>query len=197
MGDKPVVQSIWNAHVEQRMRDGWVGTQDRNEFSISPPEAQQQFVMQATVAERRPDYNGSRLINPPGTIWTVVDGFARGWISGALFDRVHVRRRYWCYGNNPRVCGVTAMPLTAVQSVAWIAEGPPWNDDVGLVRNRAGTVCLYETPRGEDQGVLYALPSARVMDHYWFDWDKVRLIPEDEFNSYPVRVVLTMPDGST
>jgi hypothetical protein len=158
-----------------------------------------------TERQRRPDLNGSHLINAAGTIWTVVDGHARGWVSSELFERVHFWRRNWTLpkpslseqGRIVATRGSEAIRLTQVASIAFISELPPWNDDVCLVSNRAGTVCLFETPRGESSPAFYVVPSEKVMNAYQFDWDKVRQITDDEFNRIGVRVVMTLPDGTS
>jgi hypothetical protein len=185
---------IWPDLVAKQMASGWF------DFDMPFEDVPFHEVPQRgpnVPGERLPAYNGYHLVNDPGTIWTVVDGAARGWISAELFERVHYWE--WCrwMGHNPRYRVCSRVWLTHVDNIDFILEMPPWNDDVRLVRNEPGTVCICETPRGEARPVLYVVPSERVMDWYQFDRRKVQLISDEEFTSYGVRTVLTMPDGST
>lgn len=192
------VSPIWGAHIDKQIKKGWLRSSEGVDFTEPIDRAPSEL---ESGAPPQPGYNGTLFVNPAGTIWQVIDGFARGFVSEALFLKLH----YWqttkvfnwgpWYNHIHRV-DTYKVQLTPTQSINWIAERPPWNDDVQLVRNSAGTVCICETPRGEAQRVLYCVPSEEVMDNYQLDWDKVNLIADADFNSYAVRAILKLPDGT-
>ena len=126
-------------------------------------------------------------MTPVGTIFTVIDGHAYGWRSAELYERVHGwTYRTTCTGPDFSTfsCRRRIM-FTRVQTVDWIAQRPPWSDQVGLVSNSLGTVAIY------DRGELIGVPSAYMMLKYKLEWDRVRRIPDDEWNNYPMPIILS------
>ena len=146
------------------------------------------------AAPPRPEFNGTLLHNPAGTLWLVINGEARGYTSGILFERLHD----WSWRDRFTVDGYISasgwlnhtLKWTDIADIRFIKEGAPWSDSLRYVRNSAGTEAIF------DDGVLYGVPSARVRARYQLRQTKALQIPDEEWNSYPMPVILVMPDGS-
>ena len=144
--------------------------------------------LKATDRSRRPELNGRLLIVPAGTVWQVIDGRARGFTSQEIFLKIHSHK--WKSGGYQY-----RVKYTPIQTIEFIEEGPPWTEALGLVRNSAGTVCLFDKdPLVDPKGTLYPVPHPNAMYVYQFDWNKVRRIPDVEFGSYSVGPVLYPPN---
>jgi hypothetical protein len=132
----------------------------------------------------RPEDNGKLLINPAGTIWQVIDGKARGYLSGAIFEQVHFWTRSYTIGqcNCPpwQSCSCVhvteAVALTPINDLSDYIEDPPFDASLCLVSNSGGTVCLFES------NVKRPIASAADFDRYQFDWSKVRVLPDSVYN---------------
>lgn len=184
-------QPIYESYLKEKLESNWLDSNEEYK-DIRKPNTDS---LKGKI--RRPDYNGAHLVLPWGGIYTVMDGSARAWISSELFLKIHYYKRCVTTGHNPRVTTCYYLKRTEVMDLAFIDESAAWNDDVGLVRNSAGFVAVIETPRYEPgKKVLYAVPSDKVMNHYNFNWDNVKQISDDVFNSYEIRWVCVMPDGS-
>ena len=108
-------------------------------------------------------------MNPDGTVWVVLDGIARGYVSGELFDRVHGWRRRKLYCGGPlghQSCswGWADTVFHHIPTISVIQEGAPMSLDSTMISNHAGTVFLFEN------NTIRGIPSAAVMDKYQFNW---------------------------
>ncbi len=140
-------------------------------------------------APKRPELNGKLLHNPAGTIWQVIDGVARGFVSEDLFLRLHSWTRDYTVGSCgsawPPRAGICAhihqaVALMEVPNVpAFIEEQGPFDASVRLISNAAGTVCLYES------NTKRLVPNPETMDKYQFDWSKVMVLAEAVFDAIP------------
>jgi len=127
----------------------------------------------------RPTLNGSLLINSAGTVWLVVNGVARGYVSCDLLARVHepytsfpsfqptvepwLQRRIM--GQRPQVHPADIKHyFTHIQSIDFITESAPWSESVRIVWAVDRPLAIYNWENG--QGVLYKLPSALVRDEH-------------------------------
>jgi hypothetical protein len=140
-----------------------------------------------SLAPQRPELNGKLLINPAGTIWQVIDGVARGFVSEELFLRLHYWSRSYTIGDcgnltHAGLCthNVQTVSLMEVPNVpAYIEEHAPFDASIRLISNPAGTVCLYES---NTKRLVYP---AATMDKYQFDWAKVLVLENTVFDAIP------------
>jgi hypothetical protein len=160
----------------------WIEFTDSSEF-------------EAAQGQRLKHLNGTLLHNAAGTIWLVVNGEARGFTSAALLERLH--DWYWVgpiYLDNGGIAGTGRWPhalkWTEIADIRFIKEGSPWTESLRYVHNSAGTEAIY------DNGILYGVPSVRVRQRYQLRETKAIMITDEEWNSYPMPVILKMPDGS-
>lgn len=151
---------------------------------------------------RRPTLNGALLINPSGTVWLVVNGQARGYLTWDLLMRLH--DNYPKFPNfspghvswvEKRVFGITPPPpypdikkfFTRVMSIDFIEEASPWSESVRLVWAEGQPQAIYNFEGG--RGVLYGMPSGIVRDVHKLSWAKSTKISVEEFTSYEMIVI--------
>ncbi len=114
-------------------------------------------------------------MNPAGTLWQVIDGYARGFVSEYIFLRTH------SWNNTGRILQVQNLQ-------AFIAERPPFDASVLLIRNPAGTVCFYE-----DNIKRLITNQISFTSTYHFDASKITNVSENVFDAIPTGSLLPEP----
>jgi hypothetical protein len=121
-------------------------------MAMASPEARQQ-----AAGLPRPDRAGLRLVSPGRPAVYVVDpaGYRRRIANHSTYDRLF---RDW-------------RGIVDASDVEAIAERPPLTSSSLLVRGDADTR-IYLL----DEGRKRLIPSAAVMDKYWFNWGRVCVV---------------------
>jgi hypothetical protein len=135
-----------------------------------------QAASQGLGAARHTEMNDYLLMNPYGTVWQVIDGYARGYISQDIFQRHHSWDQSFSY--------------VPIQSIDFIVQGPVWTPSTGLVSNVYGTVAIFDVD-ANNNGYLYGFPSGYVFNAYEMDWGAIREI--GDFDYYPMPLILETP----
>lgn len=136
--------------------------------------------------QKRPEWNGLLLKTPPGIIWQVIFGQARGFPSKDVFERIH----YWSKHQSQGGWGNTVhVKIHEISSIDAIEQGPPFTGAVGLVKHPSGVWALrehewYKDKKNNNQDrydyVLYGIPSKAVFLDYQFK-DFATNITEDDW----------------